>query len=63
MLDRRVLSINEAVLRDELATVMPTFLRDFVNIVKANQAVTPYLLAANDRLKAHDVGTNRFVPI
>jgi 5-methylthioadenosine/S-adenosylhomocysteine deaminase len=57
----RVTTIDEAALRDELASVMPTFRRDFANIAAANQAAIPYLLAATDRLKAHDVGINRFV--
>ena len=34
---------------------------DFAKIAEANQRVVPYLLAANDRLKSHDLGINRFV--
>jgi 5-methylthioadenosine/S-adenosylhomocysteine deaminase len=61
MRERRVTTIDEAALRDELASVMPTFRRDFANIAEANWPAIPYLLAANDRLRAHDVGINRFV--
>ena len=61
MFERRIATIDEAALRDELADVMPTFRRDFANIAEANRLAVPYLLAANDRLKAHDVGMNRFV--
>jgi 5-methylthioadenosine/S-adenosylhomocysteine deaminase len=61
MRERRIATIDEAALRDELASVMPTFRRDFANIAEANQLAIPYLLAANDRLKVHDVGINRFV--
>ena len=35
--------------------------RDFSRIAKTNEPVIPYLLAANERLKNHDVGINRFV--
>ena len=61
MFERRIATIDEAALRDELAAVMPTFRRDFANIAEANRLAVPYLLAANDRLKAHNVGINRFV--
>ena len=61
MFERRIATIDEAALRDELADVMPTFRRDFANIAEANRQAIPYLLAANERLKSHDVGMNRFV--
>ena len=61
MRERRITTIDEAALRDELAAVMPTFRRDFANIAEANRLAIPYLLAANDRLKAHNVGIDRFV--
>jgi hypothetical protein len=34
---------------------MPQFRRDFAGIAKARASVIPYLLAANDWLKSHDV--------
>jgi 5-methylthioadenosine/S-adenosylhomocysteine deaminase len=61
MRERRIATIDEGALRDELASVMPTFRRDFANIAEANRPAIPYLLAANDRLKTHDLGINRFV--
>jgi 5-methylthioadenosine/S-adenosylhomocysteine deaminase len=61
MRERRVLTIDEAVLRSELAVVMPTFRRDFAKVAEANREATPYLLAANERLKSHNLGINRFV--
>jgi 5-methylthioadenosine/S-adenosylhomocysteine deaminase len=61
MFERRITTIDEAALRDELASLMPAFRRDFAKIAEANQRVVPYLLAANDRLKSHDLGINRFV--
>ena len=50
-------------LGDELASLMPTFRRDFANVAEVNRRAIPYLLAANERLKSHDVGINRFVAL
>jgi 5-methylthioadenosine/S-adenosylhomocysteine deaminase len=61
MIERRITTIDEVALRKELASVMPTFRHDFAKIAEANRLAIPYLLEANDRLKAHDVGINRFV--
>jgi cytosine/adenosine deaminase-related metal-dependent hydrolase len=61
MFERRMTTIDEAAFRDELASLMPTFRSDFARIAEANQVAIPYLLAANDRLKSHDLGINRFV--
>jgi 5-methylthioadenosine/S-adenosylhomocysteine deaminase len=58
---RRIATIDEAALRSELASVMQTFRRDFARIAETNRLAIPYLLTANDRLKTHDVGLNRFV--
>ena len=63
MFERRITTIDEAALRDELASLMPTFRRDFANVAKANWQAIPYLLAANERLKSHDLGINRFVAL
>ena len=63
MLERKIATIDEAALRDELASLMPTFRRNFANIAEANRPAIPYLLAANERLKSHDVGMNRFVAL
>jgi len=61
MRQRRIATIDEAALRSELASVMRTFRRDFARIAEANRLAIPYLITANDRLKMHDVGLNRFV--
>ena len=58
MLERKIATIDEAALRDELASLMPTFRRNFASIAEANRPAIPYLLAANERLKSHDVGMN-----
>lgn len=63
MFERKIATIDEAALRDELASLMPTFRRDFANVAEANRQAIPYLLAANERLKSHDVGINRFVAL
>jgi cytosine/adenosine deaminase-related metal-dependent hydrolase len=56
----RITTLDEAALRAELAEVMLGFRRDFAVRAGMNQAAIPYLLAANRRLMAHDVGMNRF---
>ena len=61
MRERRVTTIDEAALREELAGLMPAFRRDFARVAEANAPVIPYLLTANERLKSHDVGLDRFV--
>jgi 5-methylthioadenosine/S-adenosylhomocysteine deaminase len=61
MRERRILTIDEAALRSELAAIMPRFRRDFANVAEANREAVPYLLAANERLKSQQVGINRFV--
>jgi len=61
MRERRITTIDEAALRDELAALMPAFRSDFARIAEANAPVIPYLLAANERLKSHDVGLDRYV--
>ena len=63
MLEGRIATIDEAALRSELATVMPTFRHDFASIAEANKLAIPYLLAANDRLRAHDLHVNRFIDL
>jgi 5-methylthioadenosine/S-adenosylhomocysteine deaminase len=61
MRERRRPTVDEAALRSELEAMMPTFRRDFAEVAEANRQAIPYLLAANERLKSHDVGINRFV--
>jgi 5-methylthioadenosine/S-adenosylhomocysteine deaminase len=61
MRERRITTIDEAALRQELTALMPAFRRDFARVAKASAPVIPYLLAANERLKSHDVGLDRFV--
>jgi 5-methylthioadenosine/S-adenosylhomocysteine deaminase len=63
MFERRMVTIDEEALGDELASLMPTFRRDFANVAEVNRRAIPYLLAANERLKSHDVGINRFVAL
>jgi 5-methylthioadenosine/S-adenosylhomocysteine deaminase len=63
MFERKITTIDEAGLRGELVDLMPTFRRDFANVATANREAIPYLLAANERLKSHDVGINRFVAL
>jgi 5-methylthioadenosine/S-adenosylhomocysteine deaminase len=41
MRERRIMTIDEQALRDELASLMPQFRRDFARITKANEPVIP----------------------
>ena len=63
MFERQIATTDEAALGDELASLMPTFRRDFANVAEANRQAIPYLLRANERLKSHDVEINRFVAL
>jgi cytosine/adenosine deaminase-related metal-dependent hydrolase len=56
----RITGVDEAALRAELAEVMAGFRRDFGARAAANAPAIPYLLAANRRLMAHEVGMDRF---
>jgi cytosine/adenosine deaminase-related metal-dependent hydrolase len=61
MRDGRIMTVDEAAFRAELTDIMTGFRRDFAAIAKTNEAVIPYLLEANRRVAAHDVGLNRFL--
>jgi cytosine/adenosine deaminase-related metal-dependent hydrolase len=61
MRNRRMITIDEAALRAELAELMPAFQRDFAAVVAAAAEVAPYLLAANARVAQVDVGVERFL--
>jgi 5-methylthioadenosine/S-adenosylhomocysteine deaminase len=58
----RLTRIDEAALRAEVLDVMAPFHRDFSALRQASAAAIPYLLDANARVAAHDVGLDRFAP-
>ena len=61
MRDRRMTTVDEAALREELAEMMPRFRREFATVAAASERAKPYLLAANRNVAAVDVGVNRFL--
>jgi hypothetical protein len=49
-------------LREEVAEAMAAFHRDFAVLAGRNAGAIPYLLDANRRVAAHNVGLDRFAP-
>ncbi len=58
----RLTTVDEAALRAEAAAVMPGFAADYAAQAARSQAAVPWLLEANRRVAAHDVGLERFIP-
>ncbi len=61
MRNRRMVTIDELALREELAELMRTFRQDFAAVALANEAARPYLLEANANVARFDVGIERFL--
>jgi cytosine/adenosine deaminase-related metal-dependent hydrolase len=61
MRDRRMTTVDEAALREEVASLMPAFRRDFDAAAISGARAAPYLLDANRRVNAQDVGIERFL--
>jgi 5-methylthioadenosine/S-adenosylhomocysteine deaminase len=61
MRNRRMTTVDEAAIWEELAEIMVAFRRDFDMVAQANQQATPYLLEANRSVAAVDVGVERFL--
>ncbi len=61
MRDRRMTTVDEAAVREELAEIMVAFRRDFDVVAHANQQATPYLLEANRSVATVDVGVEGFL--
>src|SRR5260370_39736603 len=61
MRDRRMTTVDEAAIREELAEIMVAFRRDFDMVAHANQQATPYLLEANRSVATVDVGVEGFL--
>lgn len=58
----RITTIDEAALRREADSVMPGFRRDYAAQAARAAAAAPWLLEANRRVAAHDLGFTRFIP-
>jgi 5-methylthioadenosine/S-adenosylhomocysteine deaminase len=59
--DGKVTTIDEGALREAVAGVMPTLLRDRAKVLEQAGKIYPYILEADRRVWASDVGTNRYI--
>jgi len=59
--DRRVTSIDEAALREEVAELMVPLRRDLEAVLSRNQKMLPYLMEAHRRTWETDIGLNRYI--
>ena len=59
MRDRRITTVDEAAIFEEVAAVMPAFRRDFAAITGRVAQLQPWLDQAQARMDAADVGINR----
>jgi hypothetical protein len=58
----RITTVDEADLRREAAELMPQFRRDYHAQAARAEAATPWLLEANRRVAAEDLGLDRYLP-
>ncbi|OGA73300.1 MAG: hypothetical protein A3G81_03665 [Betaproteobacteria bacterium RIFCSPLOWO2_12_FULL_65_14] len=59
--DGRVTTLDEAALRESLAAVMPKLAQDRARVLEQAQKIYPYILEADRRVWAEDVGTHRYL--
>jgi guanine deaminase len=59
--DGRVTTIDEAALRESLAAVMPQLWKDRAKVLEQAEKLYPYILEADRRVWAQDVGTHRYI--
>jgi 5-methylthioadenosine/S-adenosylhomocysteine deaminase len=59
--DRRITSIDEAALREEVAELMVELRRDLDAVMERNRSMLPYLMEAHRRTWESDIGLNRYV--
>jgi cytosine/adenosine deaminase-related metal-dependent hydrolase len=57
----RVTTLDEAALRESLAAVMPKLAQDRARVLEQAQKIYPYILEADRRVWAEDVGTHRYI--
>ena len=57
--DRRVVSVDEAAVFEEVESIMPTFRKDFDAITKRVATLQPWLDEAQEKMDAADVGIER----
>ena len=59
--DRRVTTIDEDVLRREVADLMRHFIADYDAVVESRKRALPYMLDAHRQMWQTDIGMNRFI--
>jgi 5-methylthioadenosine/S-adenosylhomocysteine deaminase len=60
--DKKVQTLDEEVLRREVADLMRHVLKDYDAIVASRKRALPYMLDAHRRVWNTDIGMNRFIP-
>jgi guanine deaminase len=61
--DRRITSIDEAALQEEVAELMVALRRDLEAVLARNQKMLPYLMEAHRRTWESDIGVNRYIGV
>lgn len=59
--DGKVTTIDEAALRELVAEVMPQLIEDRKKVVEQTDKILPYIMEADRRIWAEDVGTHRYL--
>ena len=59
--DRKITTIDERALREEVADLMKVLRNDIEAVVKRNNAMLPYLMEAQRRTWEVDIGLNRYI--
>jgi cytosine/adenosine deaminase-related metal-dependent hydrolase len=59
--DRKITTIDERALREEVAGLMKVLREDLEAVVKRNNAMLPYLMEAQRRTWEVDIGLNRYI--
>jgi 5-methylthioadenosine/S-adenosylhomocysteine deaminase len=59
--DRKITTIDERALREEVAELMKVLRKDIEAVVQRNNAMLPYLMVAQRRTWQVDIGVNRYV--
>jgi 5-methylthioadenosine/S-adenosylhomocysteine deaminase len=60
--DRKTLTVDEEVLRREVADLMRSFNADFDKVLESRKRALPYMLEAHRRAWQPDIGMSRFIP-
>jgi len=59
--DRKLVTIDERALREEIEELMPALRRDIGAVAERNERILPHLLEAHRMTWASDIGLNRYV--